>query len=132
MQDNGIQQIRIHVPANKEVVRIEAATMLQALGVVLDRSNYPLLIHCNKGKHRTGCVVACFRKVLGESMESIIHEYHTYAGHKARELDQQFIRSFDERALTWLAREHGYLIGDDPVAESPGKTSLQLPSRLRG
>jgi tyrosine-protein phosphatase SIW14 len=131
LEDNSIRQVRIHVPANKEVMRIEATTMLQALGVVLDRKNYPLLIHCNKGKHRTGCVVGCFRKVLGESMESIIHEYHTYAGHKARKLDEEFIGRFDERALTWLARDHGFLDGvDEPVVESPGKTSL-VTSRLR-
>jgi protein tyrosine/serine phosphatase len=132
MDDNGIRQIRVHVPANKETVKIEATTMVQALGVVLDRSNYPLLIHCNKGKHRTGCVVACFRKVLGDSMQSILHEYHTYAGVKARALDEQFIKGFDERALLWLARENGFLPQDEPVADSPGVTSLKLPSRTRG
>ena len=132
LEDNGIKQIRVHVPANKEIVKIEATTMLQALGVVLDRKNYPLLIHCNKGKHRTGCVVGCFRKVLGDSMPSILHEYHTYAGHKARKLDEEFINGFDERALSWLAREHGFLSEDEPVTDSPGKASLPLPSRLRG
>jgi tyrosine-protein phosphatase SIW14 len=133
LKDNGINQIRIHVPANKETVKIEATTMLQALGVVLDRTNYPLLIHCNKGKHRTGCVVACFRKVLGDAMDSIIHEYHTYAGKKARALDEQFIHGFDERALTWMAREHGFLEQDEPKTESPAASaSLQPASGLRG
>jgi tyrosine-protein phosphatase SIW14 len=132
MGDNGIRQIRVHVPANKEVVRINAKTMLEALGVVLDKTNYPLLIHCNKGKHRTGCVVGCFRKMLGESMDSILNEYHTYAGKKARELDQDFIKSFDERAISWLAREQGLLEEDEPTVESPGKTSMMVPSRLRG
>jgi tyrosine-protein phosphatase SIW14 len=131
LQENGIHQIRVHVPANKETVKIEATTMVQALGVVLDRTNYPLLIHCNKGKHRTGCVVASFRKVLGDSMDSIINEYHTYAGRKARELDQQFIREFDERALIWMAREHGFL-EDEPSSESPAALSLLPASRLRG
>lgn len=31
-----------------------------------DARNHPLLIHCNKGKHRTGCLVGCFRKVRVE------------------------------------------------------------------
>jgi tyrosine-protein phosphatase SIW14 len=131
MADNGIRQIRVRVPANKETVKVEATTMMQALGVVLDRSNYPLLIHCNKGKHRTGCVVACFRKVLGESMESILHEYHTYAGKKARQLDEEFITGFDERALLWMARENG-LLEDEPAVDSRGVASLKLPSRTRG
>ncbi|KIW05173.1 hypothetical protein, variant [Verruconis gallopava] len=132
LDDAGIKQIRVHVPANKEVIKIEPATMAQALGAVLDRSNYPLLIHCNKGKHRTGCVVACFRKVLGADLDSILHEYHTYAGRKARVLDQDFIRSFDERALLWLARENGYLSDDEPRSESPSVMNMQLPSRTRG
>jgi hypothetical protein len=132
MDDSGIRQIRVHVPANKEIIKIEPATMVQALGVVLDRANYPLLVHCNKGKHRTGCVVACFRKVLGESLDSILHEYHTYAGHKARSLDEEFIKGFDERALLWLARENGFLHEDEPAAESPGVTGLKMPSRTRG
>jgi len=132
LEDNGIKQIRVHVPANKEVVKIEATTMLQALGVVLDRKNYPLLIHCNKGKHRTGCVVGCFRKVLGDSMDSILNEYHTYAGKKARKLDEEFISGFDERALTWLAREDHFIGVDEPAADSPGKALLPQLSRLRG
>ncbi|KAF2430687.1 protein-tyrosine phosphatase, partial [Tothia fuscella] len=107
METHGIRQIVVHIPANKEVVCVDAPTMMKALGVVLDKSNYPLLIHCNKGKHRTGCVVSCLRKIQGETLASCLNEYHTYAGSKARPLDVEFITSFDERALLWLARENG-------------------------
>ncbi|CAN0534051.1 unnamed protein product, partial [Ectocarpus sp. 8 AP-2014] len=30
-----------------------------------DASNHPMLVHCNKGKHRTGCLIGCFRRVRG-------------------------------------------------------------------
>ncbi|KAF2840609.1 protein-tyrosine phosphatase, partial [Patellaria atrata CBS 101060] len=109
MRENGIQHITVHIRANKEEIRIDTCQMAAALGVVLDRSNYPLLIHCNKGKHRTGCVVGSFRKVLGESMENIIAEYHAYAGAKARTLDERFLETFDERVITWLARSNFFL-----------------------
>lgn len=52
MEENGIRQIVVPIPANKEIVCMDAQTMMKALGVVLDRENYPLLIHCNKGKVR--------------------------------------------------------------------------------
>jgi len=132
METNGIRQVVVPVPANKEVVCIETATILKALGVVLDRSNYPLLIHCNKGKHRTGCLVACLRKIQGEGLGFALHEYHTYAGSKARSLDEVFIKGFDERTLLWLARENGFLPIDEPIIDAAGLPALKLPSRTRG
>jgi hypothetical protein len=118
MAANGIRQIVVPIAANKEVVCIEDTSMIQALGVVLDQSHYPLLIHCNKGKHRTGCTVACLRKIQGEGTRAALHEYHTYAGSKARSLDETFIRGFDERSLLWLARETGFLGPDEPSIDS--------------
>ena len=32
-----------------------------------DSKNHPMLVHCNKGKHRTGCLIGCFRKVSESS-----------------------------------------------------------------
>ncbi|KAF2399065.1 hypothetical protein EJ06DRAFT_557572 [Trichodelitschia bisporula] len=103
----GIVQIIVPVPANKETVQMDDATIIKALGVVMDKTKHPLLIHCNKGKHRTGCVVGCLRKFQGDSMENIISEYHTYADPKARLLDEHFMHKFNERPLLWLAREGG-------------------------
>ena len=42
----------------------------------------PLLIHCTKGTHRTGCVVGCLRKLEEWSLTSIFDEYQRYAGSK--------------------------------------------------
>lgn len=50
MVKNGINHIQIPLPANKEVVRMSQCQMSHALGVLLDRGNHPMLIHCNKGK----------------------------------------------------------------------------------
>lgn len=128
MKANDIRQEVILIPPNKETVRIEATSMIKALGVVLERSNHPILIHCNKGKHRTGCVVACLRKIQGEGLDDALTEYHAYADPKARILDEIFVKDFDDRALLWLAAENGFLPADEPGAESP---ALPLVSRTR-
>lgn len=51
--------------------------------------------NCNKGKHRTGVLVGCVRKVQRWSLTSIFDEYRRFAGNKVRLLDQQFIELFD-------------------------------------
>jgi tyrosine-protein phosphatase SIW14 len=71
--------------------------LTESLGVPSDVRNHPLLIHCNKGKHRTGCVVGCLRKTLQWSMTSVFDEYRRFAGTKVRIADQQFIELFSEK-----------------------------------
>lgn len=128
MEANGIRQEVVLIPANKETIKIEATSMIKALGIILERANHPVLIHCNKGKHRTGCVVGCLRKIQGASLDGCLTEYHAYADPKARVLDEVFIKDFDERALLWLAAENGFLPANEPGAESP---ALPLVSRTR-
>ena len=51
VDENGINRIRVEVPAHKNpgvVIPIDIIT--RVLKVMLDKSNYPLLVHCNKGK----------------------------------------------------------------------------------
>ena len=49
---------------NKEpFVDIPEEIIHEALTYILDTRHHPLLIHCNRGKHRTGSVVGCLRKV---------------------------------------------------------------------
>ncbi|KAF2178136.1 hypothetical protein K469DRAFT_600653 [Zopfia rhizophila CBS 207.26] len=120
MADNDIQHFQVHIPANKGEVKIQTCQMSKALGIVLDRSNHPILIHCNKGKHRTGCVVGCFRKAQGEEFDSIFGEYHTYADPKARILDECFIELFDDRTVLWMARLHNWVLPNtENVPASP-------------
>lgn len=91
---------------NKEpFVDIPEAVIREALVTVLDTRNHPVLIHCNKGKHRTGCLVGCVRKVQGWSLTYIFDEYRRFAGTKERMLDQQFIELFDAKAVDYH-REH--------------------------
>lgn len=50
MEENGIQHYQVPILANKGEVKVQTCHMAKALRIVLDRTNHPLLIHCNKGK----------------------------------------------------------------------------------
>lgn len=132
MKEHGIQHFQVHIPANKDYVKIGACDMTRALEIVLDRSNHPLLIHCNKGKHRTGCVVGCFRRVQGDEFSHVFEEYHTYAGVKARILDEAFIELFEEHTVLWMARRYGWVksVSEQPTgppSPTPTFDSTTLP-----
>ncbi|KAI0562570.1 protein tyrosine phosphatase [Gracilaria domingensis] len=94
-KENGIKVMQFGIPGNKEpFTDIPEPVIRDALEVLLDVRRHPLLIHCNKGKHRTGCLVGCLRKVQRWSLTSIFDEYRRFAGNKTRILDQQFIELF--------------------------------------
>mmetsp|Transcript_8267 Transcript_8267/g.19079 ORF Transcript_8267/g.19079 Transcript_8267/m.19079 type:complete len:196 (-) Transcript_8267:58-645(-) len=98
LEENGIRLLRHGVTGNKEpFVDINEEIIYRALQRILDVRNHPLLIHCNKGKHRTGCVVGCLRAQNHWSMTATFDEYRRFAGSKARKADQQFIELFHRR-----------------------------------
>jgi tyrosine-protein phosphatase SIW14 len=126
MKEAGIQHFHVHIKANKGEVRVESCEMSRALRLIMDRTNHPILVHCNKGKHRTGCTIACFRRILGLDLEIIREEYHTYAGVKARFLDEVFFENFDLNLVMWIARQEGWVapqINIPPPTPPPSLTS---------
>ncbi|KAJ3080338.1 hypothetical protein HK102_003127 [Quaeritorhiza haematococci] len=117
-------------------VDIPEDTICAALSVILDKRNHPcsryfeyfvasaltyipplsfltalclrpaVLIHCNKGKHRTGCLVGCLRKLQHWSHTSIFDEYRRFSHPKSRSMDQQFIELFDASKVVWPPPEY--------------------------
>lgn len=83
-------------------VNIPDYTIREVLKVILDVRNRPVLIHCKRGKHRTGCVVGCFRKLQKWCLSSVFDEYQRFAAAKARVSDQRFIELFDISGLKHL------------------------------
>lgn len=62
-----------------------------ALQLMLDKNNFPMLIHSNKGKHRIGVLVGLMRKVLqGWCLSGIFEEYEKFAMGKS-EYDLELI-----------------------------------------
>jgi len=95
LRKHGIKLFHYRIVGNKEpFVDIPEEVIRDALVDLLDERNHPILIHCNKGKHRTGCLVGCLRKLQKWSLTGIFDEYRRFAGTKVRVLDQQFIELF--------------------------------------
>ncbi|KAI3992702.1 hypothetical protein MKX01_021663 [Papaver californicum] len=84
MVDNG--ECFANIPEDTSNLKIR-----EALKIVLDVRNHPLLIHCKRGKHRTGCLVGCLRKLQRWCLSSVSEEYRRFAAAKARFTDQRFM-----------------------------------------
>lgn len=109
---NGITHYHIPILANKDPeIYTPDETVYKVLELILEPSKHPMLIHCNKGKHRTGCITACFRRVTGWTLEASIAEYEQYSQPKDRALDKAFITRFNPLPLKALAIERGYVGG---------------------
>lgn len=63
--------------------------IIQALTYLLQPQTFPALVCCNMGRHRTGTVVGCYRKLQRWALSSILEEYRRYAGMKVRVLNEQ-------------------------------------------
>ncbi|WVR08097.1 hypothetical protein IAU60_005143 [Kwoniella sp. DSM 27419] len=95
-QSQDIQFMQFGIPGNKEPFdNIPEDVICSALVAILDVRNHPILIHCNKGKHRTGCLIGCIRRLQSWSLTSIFDEYRRFSSPKSRAVDQQFIDLFD-------------------------------------
>ncbi|KAG1327076.1 Tyrosine-protein phosphatase DSP1 [Cocos nucifera] len=104
LKSNGIRLFQFGIEGSKEpFVNIPEDTIREALKVVLDVQNHPLLIHCKRGKHRTGCVVGCLRKLQRWCLTSVFDEYQHFAAAKARISDQRFMELFDISSLKHLS-----------------------------
>ncbi|KAK6197513.1 tyrosine phosphatase family-domain-containing protein [Scheffersomyces amazonensis] len=79
-------------PFNKpEEYRQAHESLTKALYIILNKNSFPILIHSNKGKHRTGLLVGLIRKILqGWCISGIFEEYEKFAMGKS-EFDLEFI-----------------------------------------
>jgi len=100
LKSNGIKLFHFGITGNKEpFVNIPEDTIREALKVLLDVRNHPLLIHCKRGKHRTGCLVGCLRKHQRWCLSSVFDEYQRFAAAKVRVSDMRFMEKFDVSVL---------------------------------
>ncbi|GER43064.1 tyrosine-protein phosphatase [Striga asiatica] len=96
LESNGIRLFQFGIEGYKEpFVNIPEDKIREALKITIDAKNRPLLIHCKRGKHRTGCLVGCLRKLQSWCLTSVFDEYQRFAAAKARIADQRFIELFD-------------------------------------
>ncbi|KAM3556315.1 hypothetical protein MY1884_005138 [Beauveria asiatica] len=95
---NGIRQVTFDMKGTKKEA-IPLDTMAAILQLALDKRNYPLLVHCNHGKHRTGCVVAATRRIAGWEVDPALDEYRAFASPKVRECDIDYINAFQSSLI---------------------------------
>ncbi|KAI1337266.1 tyrosine phosphatase family-domain-containing protein [Xylariaceae sp. FL0016] len=93
MTSNGItHQIFDMAGTKKEEIPWKLMQAIQLF--VTNSQNWPLLIHCNHGKHRTGCVIGVMRKTSQWTMDRIIDEYTSFAAPKVRETDIKYLTEY--------------------------------------
>ncbi|KAJ5176304.1 tyrosine-protein phosphatase siw14 [Penicillium canariense] len=109
MGRNDILLLCVPVVVNKRpCLKTTDHTVNIVMNVLMNTKTHPIVIHCNQGKHRTGCMIACFRKLQGWGHEAIVQEYREFAGHKPRPLDEAFVKAYiPRRGLRKAAKRKG-------------------------
>ena len=119
---NNIRHDKIFMRGTKKEA-IPIHTMRTIFSIISNPSNHPVLIHCNHGRHRTGCAVAIFRKITGWSLGEILSEYKHFADPKARDCDLQYISKFQPLEM------HHAMANPPPAYLSRGTQSDSFAAR---
>jgi tyrosine-protein phosphatase OCA1 len=112
LQDNNIDITYPESPSQPAGSRwspLGEEIVTNALSVLADESKYPLLVCCTHGKHLTGTVIGCLRKMQRWNLAPIFEEYRRYAGHKVRLQNEQFIELFDVDLVSITERSPEFL-----------------------
>ncbi|KAH3666087.1 hypothetical protein OGAPHI_004276 [Ogataea philodendri] len=110
LKQNNIKCFQVGLSGNKEpFVKIKPELVNEALKIITNPEHHPILVHCNRGKHRTGCIIGCIRKLQKWSLSMIFDEYRRFAYPKERPLDQQFIEMFDDSHIQQYAQDQNWL-----------------------
>lgn len=79
---------------------LSETSIKQALEIIADKRNHPLLVCCGMGRHRTGTVIGCLRKLQGWNLASVSEEYRRFTGVKGgRILVELLIEAFDVNTI---------------------------------
>ncbi|KAK6464398.1 tyrosine phosphatase family-domain-containing protein [Scheffersomyces coipomensis] len=110
LHQENIKLFQLGMSGNKEpFVKINHDLITEAIKIVINPDNQPILIHCNRGKHRTGCLVGVLRRLQKWSLTIIFDEYRKFAAPKERPMDQQFIELYDETEIINFAEQNRLL-----------------------
>jgi tyrosine-protein phosphatase SIW14 len=95
MKESGIQMFTCRLNSHKGAfASTEERVVAEALSIILDVRNHPILLHDDKGKHRAGVLIGCLRKLQGWSLASIFNEYALFTMGSVRFPDMQWIELF--------------------------------------
>ena len=137
LEDNGIDLIRVGEDADagmgglggnvgsKSWQPIPEDVVLRVLSEVVDGANYPVMVTDTFGKHRTGLLIACLRKLQRWSLASIFEEYRRFAGSKRRLPNEQFIELFDIDLVHVPSQAPSFLLRRGPEPEPNGAAEAE-------
>ncbi|CAO3648645.1 unnamed protein product [Cunninghamella blakesleeana] len=105
IEENNIELIQLGMatwkPTQPSTWRpISEELIKEGLELILNVHTHPILIMCTSGIHETGTLVGCLRKLERWNFSSIVTEYRSFAGPKARYVNEQFIELFDLDLVT--------------------------------
>lgn len=75
-------------------------SIINALRTIVAADHYPLLVCCGMGRHRTGTVIGCLRRIMGWNLASVSEEYRRFTGSRGgRILVELLIEAFDTKLV---------------------------------
>ena len=95
LSSQNINLFHFPTKGNKADRKMPEEVVVNALRCISNPENHPVLVHCRQGKHRTGTVVGCLRKLQNWPLQRILSEYLHFANDKPRIHDQNYIATFD-------------------------------------
>lgn len=116
---SGVTQEQIDAGAADNLVEdymrqidVNAPSIIEALRLIADPSNRPVVVHCTAGKDRTGIVVAMLLAILGVSDDHIVADYHVTSANMAPILER--IRAAQVFQDNGLAHAPAWIFASEP------------------
>lgn len=76
--------------------QLTESSIVTALNIIMRKQAYPLLVCCGMGRHRSGTVIGCLRRLQGWNLATISEEYRRFSGARGgRVLIELHIEAFD-------------------------------------
>lgn len=79
---------------------LNETTITKSLELIVNKENYPMLVCCGMGRHRTGTIIGCLRRLQNWNLASVSEEYRRFTGAKGGRIQVELlIEGFDIRGL---------------------------------
>ncbi|CAH6723548.1 putative tyrosine-protein phosphatase Oca1p [[Candida] jaroonii] len=76
------------------------STIQKSLEIISNKENYPILVCCGMGRHRTGTIIGCLRRLQNWNLASVSEEYRRFTGAKGGRIQVELlIESFDINSI---------------------------------
>jgi protein-tyrosine phosphatase len=93
-------------------IDVNGSYVAEALGIIAEPGNHPVIIHCTAGKDRTGITVAMLLDILGVPHEHIVADYHVTTKNMAPVIER--IRNAPVFQENGLADAPDWIFASDP------------------